>query len=261
MAIVRSALRTFKLAAYFLRFGTELLLRRPATREGRSEWLHRFCSSALQGLGIKVTVQGDFPQRGALIANHTGYLDIIVLAAIRPCVFVSKAEIARWPVIGWFATMAGTVFVERGRGGSAARAREGLQAASKAGVPVVFFPEGTTSNGRTVLPFHAGLLAQVLDAGQPIIAAFVHYTLDETNGAGVTVEDDVAYWGDVNIASHIFRFMGLRGTHVHVVIAEEPIRFASDSQHRKVSAAEAREAVLALATVPLELPSEEAAGV
>ena len=252
--MVRAVLRTLKLIGYFIRYGGELVVRRPATREARANWLHRFCAAALRGFGIPITVDGAFPVRGALVTNHTGYLDIIVLAATQPCVFVSKAEIRRWPVLGWLAKMAGTVFVERGRGGSALRAKAGLQAASDAGIPVVFFPEGTTTNGRTLLPFHAGLLAQVLDAGQPVTAGFLHYTLDGQNAPGVTVENEVSYWGEVNLLAHIFRFMGLKGAHAHVTIAPAPIAFASDTQHRKQSAAEARHAVNALATVPLAEP-------
>ena len=87
------------------------------------------------------------------MTNHQTYLDITLLASLRPCVFVSKAEIAHWPVVGWMTKMAGTVFVERGRGGSAAAASVGMLAAAKAGVPVVFFPEGTTSDGRICCRF------------------------------------------------------------------------------------------------------------
>jgi 1-acyl-sn-glycerol-3-phosphate acyltransferase len=254
MPILRAVLRSLKLIGYFIRFGTELLIRRPAAREARADWLHRFCASTLRAFDIPFTVEGTFPSRGALISNHTGYLDIIVMSAIQPCVFVSKAEIRKWPVIGWLATMAGTVFVERGRGGSAIRARQGLQAASDAGIPVVFFPEGTTTNGRTLLPFHAGLLAQILDADQPVTAAFLHYTLDQSNATNVCVEDQVAYWGEVNLLKHLFRFLALRGAHAHMRIAAEPITFTSNEQHRKTSAREARRAVLALATVPLGEP-------
>jgi 1-acyl-sn-glycerol-3-phosphate acyltransferase len=256
MSFTRAIFRSVKLIGYFIWFGGELLVRRPARREDRADWLHRFCASALRGFGIPISVQGDFPERGALITNHTGYLDIIVLAAIKPCVFVSKAEIRKWPVLGWLAKMAGTVFVERGRGGSALRARAGLQAASDAGIPVAFFPEGTTTNGRSLLPFHSGLLAQIIEADQPVTAGFLHYTLDRDNGAGLTVEDQVAYWGDINLLVHIFRFLGLRGAHAHLRLAPSPIRFTSDTQHRKQSALEARAAVAALSDNRLDEADE-----
>ena len=251
MFFVRAVLRSLKLIGYFTWFGSELIVRRPASREARADWLHRFCGSALRGFGIPITVEGSFPERGALVTNHTGYLDIIVLAATHPCVFVSKAEIRRWPVLGWLATMAGTVFVERGRGGSALKARSGLQAAADAGIPVAFFPEGTTTNGAELLPFHAGLLAQVLDAGQPVTAGFLHYTLDAPQPEGVSVENRVAYWGDANLLVHIFRFLALKGARAHLRIAAGPIAFTSDKQHRKTSAAEARGAVVGLAEVPV----------
>jgi 1-acyl-sn-glycerol-3-phosphate acyltransferase len=254
MSNLRAVLRSFKLLGYFVRFGGELLLRRPPTREARANWLHRFCASALRGFGVAISVEGTFPARGALITN-----DIIVLSAIQPCVFVSKAEIRKWPVIGWLAVMSGTVFVERGRGGSAQRAKAGLQAASDAGIPVVFFPEGTTTNGRTLLPFHSGLLAQVLDAHQPITAGFLHYTLDDHNPPTVSVENEVAYWGDINLLVHIFRFLKLRGPHAHVRLAASPIPFPAGPQHRKQAALQARAAVLALAPVPLESTTREPA--
>ena len=73
----------------------------------------------MRSMGIAVRCQGTFPERGVVISNHLGYLDIIAFAALHPCVFVAKSEIRRWPLLGWMTTMAGTVYVERGRGGSA----------------------------------------------------------------------------------------------------------------------------------------------
>ena len=72
-----------------------------------------------------MSVTGEFPDGGVVISNHVSYLDIIVFAALKPCVFVSKAEIAQWPVLGWMTTMAGTVYVNRGHGGSAAEGARG----------------------------------------------------------------------------------------------------------------------------------------
>ena len=156
MSFRRSVVRSVKLAGYFVRFGAALLLERPTTRQARAQWLHRFCSTALRGLDLKLTIEGEFPARGALIANHLSYIDIVVFAAMSPCVFCAKAEMEHWPVLGWMTTMAGSVFIDRGRGGSALKAKSGMKAAADAGLPVVFFPEGTTSDGETILPFHSG---------------------------------------------------------------------------------------------------------
>ena len=148
----------------------------------------------MRRMGIAVAVDGAFPERGAVISNHMGYLDIVPFAALHPCVFVSKAEIRSWPVLGWMTTMSGTIYVERGRGGSAARASGQMREAAEAGLPVVFFPEGTTTNGRDLLRFHSGVLLEAIASGEPVTAACVRYTLGSNNEPGTSVEDDVAYW-------------------------------------------------------------------
>jgi 1-acyl-sn-glycerol-3-phosphate acyltransferase len=225
--------------------GTELAVARPVTREQRADWLHRFCARAMRGMGIEIDVEGKFPEHGAVISNHLSYLDIIVFAALHPCVFVSKEEIRGWPIVGWMTTMSGTVYVERGHGGSAMQAREGMQAAVDAGLPVVFFPEGTTTNGGGLLKFHSGLLAQVMDSS-PVTAAYIRYKLVDDNGPDTSVADDVCYWGDRNMLAHIFKFLSLRGVRAEVRFAEEPIVFSSNGLHRKMAAVEARAAVAVL---------------
>jgi 1-acyl-sn-glycerol-3-phosphate acyltransferase len=197
-------------------------------------------------MGIEVEVSGEFPDRGAMISNHLSYLDIVVYASLNPCVFVSKAEVATYPVLGWMTTMAGTVYVARGHGGSAMKARAGMEAALNAGLPIVFFPEGMTSNGSGLLKFHSGLLAQVLSARAPVTAGHICYSFDPDNGSA-TVSDDVCYWGDeVQLVPHIFRLLGLRGIKAEVRFADAPIEFSSDADHRKRAAQEAWVAVAEL---------------
>lgn len=251
-----SVVRSIKLAGYFVRFGTELLVFRPQTRRDRALWLHRFCGTALRGLGLELTVEGKFPERGALISNHLSYIDIVVYAALSPCVFCAKAELERMPVVGWMTTMAGTIYVERGRGGSALRAREGMKAAAEAGLPVVFFPEGTTTNGGKLLPFHSGLLAQALAVGEPVTAAFLHYSLSGDNATGINAEDDMCWWGDRSMWAHVFRFLGLRGAKATVRIGAEPIAFWNGVLHRKAAAIEAHQALLVLGGFEAAIPGE-----
>ncbi|MGD0446312.1 MAG: lysophospholipid acyltransferase family protein [Edaphobacter sp.] len=246
MNVFRAIWRGVRLVGMFLVAGTELAVRRPSTREQRADWLHRFCARSLEGMGIEIHAAGEFPMRGAVISNHLSYLDIVVFAAMHPCVFVSKAEIEHWPVVGWMTTMSGTVYVARGHGGSALKARKEMQDAVDAGLPVVFFPEGTTSNGSGLLKFHSGLLAQVIQSGSPVTAAYVRYSFAEENRTGVSVADDVCYWGDRNMVMHIFTFLGLRGVRAEVRFADGPIAFSNDGLHRKMAAVEARAAVAAL---------------
>jgi len=245
--VIRSVVRSIKAVVYFAIFGLELALKQPRTRRQRAEWLHRFCATMMRAFEITLTVEGSFPEHGVLISNHTGYLDILTYAALSPVVYCAKAEMEGWFFLGWMTTMAGTVYVDRGAGGSADKATGGMHAAAAEGVPVVFFPEGTTSNGQQVLEFKTGLLAKSLEAEQPITAAYIRYTLDVDNGPGVTVEDDVCFWGeDAPMFRHIFKFVGLRGAHAWVRIAPEPIRFSEEDLDRKAAALEAREAVVAL---------------
>ncbi len=230
----------------------ELMVRRPKTRMERAEWLNRVCRRAIRLLGVEVRVEGRFPESGALISNHLSYADIVVLASLHPCVFVSKVEIASWPVVGWMTTMAGTVYVARGHGGSAMKARAGMQAALDAKVPVVFFPEGTTSNGSGLLKFHSGLLGQVMEGGAAVRVAFLRYSLTADNGPGVSVSEDVC-WGDRGMGEHVFKFLGLRGVCATVRFAEEPIAFSRVGLHRKEAAVEARAAMAALGGVAIEM--------
>ena len=246
MNYFRAGWRTVRLLGMFVVAGTELLVKRPATREERADWLHRFCARGIRGMGIEICVEGVFPSRGAVISNHLSYLDIVVFATLHPCVFVSKEEVRRWPVVGWMTTMSGTVYVARGHGGSAMRARKEMQAALDAGLPVVFFPEGTTSNGSHLLKFHSGLLSQVIAGGATVTTAYLSYSFTVDNGPDESVADDVCYWGNRNMLGHIFKFLALRGVRAQVRFAEEPIAFSSDGVHRKRAAAEARSAVEAL---------------
>jgi lyso-ornithine lipid O-acyltransferase len=252
----RAVGRSFRLVGMFVVAGTELAVKRPQTREQRADWLHRFCARAMRGMGIEIDVVGRFPERGSVISNHLSYVDIVVFAALHPCVFVSKAEIAAWPVVGWMTTMSGTVYVARGHGGSAMKARRGMQDTVDAGLPVVFFPEGTTTNGSQMLKFHSGLLAQAMQGSGPVTAAHVRYRLVADNGPGVSVADDVCYWGDRNMLAHIFTFLGLRGVRAEVRFADGPIAFSSDGVHRKLAAVEARAAVAALAVGASESTSQ-----
>ena len=196
-------------------------------------------------MDIPVRVHGRFPHRGSVLSNHTGYLDIAVFGSLHRCVFVSKAEIRGWPVLGLLTTRAGTVYVERGRGGSAIRAAEEMREISAAALPVVFFPEGTTTDGNTLLQFHSGVLANAVASGEPVTAAYVRYSLGSGNPPGTSVRDDVAYWGKVPLLPHIFRFLSLRRVQVEVTFAAGPIRFTPEAD-RKQLALEAREAVSAL---------------
>ena len=98
-------------------------------------------------------------QRGPLLlaCNHIGYLDVIVLASVSPALFVSKDDLARWPVLGPLARSVGTLFLDRNRPRAVAEVGEGMRRIFAADEAVILFPEGTTTHGDTVGPFHTAL--------------------------------------------------------------------------------------------------------
>ena len=245
LGLMRSVLGMMKLGGVLVYACAELILGRPSNRRDRAMWLHQLCRRSLGTFGVEVRTLGVFPERGVLISNHLSYVDIVVFASMGPCVFVSKSEVAGWPVLGWMTTMAGTVYVERGRRGRAKVAGSGMRVAAESGLPVVLFPEGTTSNGEAILKFHSGLLGEAVGDGQPVTAAYLEYFLGDSSLG--TVRDDVAFWGEQPMLPHIFRFLRLRGVRAEITIADAPIQFTSaGANSRKLTAVEARDAVCLL---------------
>lgn len=229
----------------------EVLIRRPRTRPERAAWLTSFCRRVLRPMKITVSAIGPVPSEGAVISNHLTFLDIIAHSALRPCVFVSKSEVADVPVIGFIATMAGTVYVVRGGGGSAARAAEGMAKGFRDRLPVTFFPEGGTFDGdEPVMPFRTGLLAETLAAGEPVTASFVSYSLTARDlDRGRTLREDV-YLGERSFGTMAWRLASLDEVHVTIRFADKPIDFpAAAYEDRKIAALVAREHVLALSAL------------
>jgi len=120
--------------------------------------------------GIRVEVRGQPVVQGPalLVSNHISWLDILVIHAARFCRFVSKADVRRWPVVGPLATGAGTLYIERERRRDALRMVHDMRDALRQGDVLAIFPEGTTSDGRSLKPFHANLLEAALQAPAPV---------------------------------------------------------------------------------------------
>ncbi|MDD5394450.1 MAG: lysophospholipid acyltransferase family protein [Thiothrix sp.] len=127
-------------------------------------------------MGVTVTVKGEPASETVLmVANHISWLDIPVLGSVAKVRFLSKQEVRHWPVVGWLADKAGTLFITRGQAGAAAQAAATISQALQAGRAVLLFPEGTTSTGNAVRTFHARLLAPAMDAQLPVQPVAVRY--------------------------------------------------------------------------------------
>lgn len=128
-------------------------------------------------LAIELEVTGKPPQRGPLLlaANHISWLDIYILLATCPSRMVAKAEVQTWPLIGKLATGVGTLFVQRQSPRDALRVVHQMAASLAAGDVLTIFPEGTTSNGQQVLPFHANLFQAAIAADAPVQAVALRF--------------------------------------------------------------------------------------
>jgi len=195
--------------------------------------MHRFCRSAVRALGVSWTVEGALPQSGAVTSNHLSHLDILLFAAIRPFVMVAKSDVRNWPLIGWLTALSGTVYVVRGGALTYPRVNRAMAEAYRSGLPVLFFPEGTTSDGSEVLPFRRGLFHSVLNEDVALRTAALSYSVDDPS---VSAGDDVCWWGEALLVPHLFRLAGLKTIRGTVRFGDEVMeredRFALSKQAR-----------------------------
>jgi 1-acyl-sn-glycerol-3-phosphate acyltransferase len=126
-------------------------------------------------------------EHALLVANHVSWLDIFVINSLHPCRFVAKAEIRAWPVLGWLAAAAGTVFLSRGHRRDLRHIFKGIVSVLQQGGRVAFFPEGTTALQGTLLPFHANLFEAAIDARVAVQPCALAY-LDAKGGFHAAVE-------------------------------------------------------------------------
>lgn len=210
--------------------------RGPITLERRARWMQTSARRALDALAVQVRVEGQLPSHGLVVSNHLSYLDIAIFSAIMPCFFVSKAEIGRWPYFGRAARAGGTIFLDRASRGSAEAAAAQIAERFKLPVPVLLFPEGTSTDGTRVLRFHSRLLDPAVRAGAPITAAAVRYVA----GTG-TDERQLCWFGDQAFLPHLWKVLGLPGFSAEVSFAQ-PQLYAN----RRAAALEAHAQVVNL---------------
>ena len=203
----------------------------------RTAWLQRWSRFACRVLGIRVTRRGSMPQSGLLVCNHLSYLDVVVLSSIGPCVFVAKRDVAAWPLFGWLAHAAGTIFVDRERRLASADVVDLVREAIAGGSLVVLFPEGTSSDGSTVLPFKSSLLESAVQLRCPVAAAAIEHALEDGS-----VADEVCYWGEMTLLSHLLNLFSKRDIRSKCSFSVPKIR-AGD---RKEIATELREEIVSM---------------
>ncbi|MBK0328479.1 1-acyl-sn-glycerol-3-phosphate acyltransferase [Rhodobacteraceae bacterium F11138] len=194
------------------------------------------CRNAFRVLGMGFRTTGELMQQdGAVVANHVSWLDIFALNARKRIYFVSKSEVADWPGIGWLARATGTVFIER----TPARAREQtrlFQERLLAGHKLLFFPEGTSTDGLRVLPFKTTLFESFFTDKlkdeiwiQPVSAIYIA-------PAGAPARF-YGWWGDMEFASHLLKTLAVRRQGAVELIYHDPLRVADFADRKALAAA------------------------
>ena len=163
-------------------------------RDRREAIVQAWARRMLDIIGVGLEVRGQ-PGTGPLllVANHISWLDILVIHATRHCRFVSKSDVKHWPLIGALATGAGTLYIERESRRDAMRVVHHMAERLRAGDILAVFPEGTTSDGVTLLPFHANLIQAAVSAdapAQPVALRFVERSTRQTSLAPIYIGDD-----------------------------------------------------------------------
>ena len=199
-------------------FITVLLVFPRLSAEQRQMRVQVWSRGMLRRIGIELVVKGQPDMRGPLmlVANHISWLDITSLHAARFCRFISKADIAQWPFIGKLASGIGTLFLERTSRRDAMRVVHHMADSLRAGDVLAVFPEGTTSDGRSLLPFHANLIEAAIVANvpvQPVALQFIDRTTGQPSFAPCYIDDDT-------LAGSVWRTLVTPGITVVITFGE-----------------------------------------
>ena len=220
----------------------------------RQALIRRWSQRLLRMLRVESRIHGRPPAaldgNVLIVANHISWLDVFALLALKPARFVAKAELRRWPLVGLLIKGVGTLFIERGeRRHTHALNRRAAEALARGDV-IAIFPEGTTTDGTTVLPFHGSLLQPIVDAGGHVQPIAIRYR--ERSGAP---SDAPAYAGDTSFIESFWHIVGERALVVELHIAPQlPAR----ARPRRELAREAAHAIRTALRAPGPAPDRRA---
>lgn len=207
-----------------------------AARRACGRWSARLCRI----LGIRLRVEGAELVPGAVLlaGNHISWLDIPVIASVWPVAFLSKAEVSRWPALGPVVVAVGTLFIERGGRDAAGEASAAMRDRLLLGDKVLFFPEGTTSDGSALLPFRPRLFQAAVDAQAPVQSFAISY-----HNPDGTLSQEAPFIGDDTLLAHLLRVAGAGPLEARLRLSPP---LSVHELGRTVLARQSRDAVLAL---------------
>jgi 1-acyl-sn-glycerol-3-phosphate acyltransferase len=202
--------------------GLLVTARRPASWiSWRARVVRLWARGAVRIIGARVVSTGIPPKPPfVLVANHVSYLDIILLASQLETIFVSRADVSSWPLVGVLARIAGTLFINRRNKKDVLRINGLIESIQGSGGGVMFFPEGTTSMGDDVHRFKASLLAYPASRGLPVSYAAISY---RTRNNTPPTHEAICWWGDMTFVPHLLALLGLPGFNATVVFGPETV--------------------------------------
>src|SRR5262249_26482676 len=218
---------------------------RPARMRMMAGLVRLWALACLKVLALKINVHnlsGDLRStRRLLVSNHQSYLDIVIIASIFPALFVAKTEVSRWPLIGWLSKLGGTIFVNREDARSGVSCAYRVSRALRDGVDVQVFPEGTTGDGATVLPFNGLFFASAIRSQASVLPLTIRF--QSVNGKPMDREslDTVCWYGEMDFTRHFWNLLSIESAEVALII-NEPIKAARPSRANALASA-ARERI------------------
>jgi 1-acyl-sn-glycerol-3-phosphate acyltransferase len=226
MRYARATLRLFALAGitagYFLRWRVgRTFMNHSANRvtKWRNENFRGWACACSRLMGIAITVNNEPPKAPfLLVSNHLSYVDILVLAAQADCTFIAKADVARWPFIGTLCRAMDIIFIDRRMKRRIPEVLQEIDHILQRGLGVVLFAEGTSTDGRSVLPFKTSLLEVAARNQMPVHFARIAYKSNE-----IQVEQSICWWGEMTFCDHLFRLLQTRSFQADLVYGSEPI--------------------------------------
>lgn len=237
------------------------IFRLPGRRAASRIYSRALCTM----LGIRIDVSGSLRRERAVlvIANHASWLDILVLTAVAPVVFVAKREVASWPLVGLVAKLRPTVFVDRSRRQQTGDVNAAIARRLAQGDPVVLFAEGTSSDGNRVLQFRSALFGaaeSMLASGAPQVLlqpVSIAYTHIQGLPLGRQHRPLVAWYGDMKLVSHL-REIVRRGAIDVAITFGEHISYAGGDRKTLVRALENHVRTLMITTLRGGKPAQTA---
>jgi 1-acyl-sn-glycerol-3-phosphate acyltransferase len=173
--------------------------------QAQQAWIKRWSIWVARTLGVKMTVHGQIDSSitsALIVANHSSWLDIVVINSIQPSAFIAKAEIEKWPVVGLLVARSGTLFIERGKRHAVHKVLKDAVERLKEQRFVAVFPEGTTNDGTALLPFHGNLMEAAIRAEVPVQPLAIAYR----NSKG-TLAESVAFVGETTFVGSMLRVL------------------------------------------------------